>query len=70
MQPCAANNKFTVSKDDSTQSSNKEKEDFACKSQIVGTVATDIADNSVVQLHEKAGHEMISMMVWIMKGIR
>ena len=57
VQPCIANNKCTVSKDDSTQGSNKEKEDFACESEIVGTEATDNADNSVVELHEKAGHE-------------
>lgn len=57
MQPCAANNKYSVGKDDSTQGSNKEKEDFACKLEIVGTEPADIADKSVVELHEKAGHE-------------
>ena len=57
VQPCATNNKCTTDKDDSTQGSNKEKEGFACESEIDGTEAANIVDNSVVEVCEKAGNE-------------
>ena len=71
MQPCATNNKCTTDKDDCTQCSNKEKEGFACESEKDGTEAANIADNSVVEVCEKAGNEELGNDDFddIMKGI-